>query len=213
MPRELGTGEFTAMLRAAAETIRAHQTELSKLDSFGGDGDHGSTMARAMDHMESAATDAADKDLAGLLKDVGWAIMGVDGGATGPLLGTLFMSMAKVAGATVTDSAALAELFSAGLEGVRRRTKATPGDKTMLDALVPAVDRLKAAAESGASIEEALCEAADAAAAGAEATATMQARFGRAKNLGEKSIGEKDPGATSMSYLFAGFAEGATNHA
>ena len=213
MPSELGTAEFTAMLRAAAETVRAHQTELSKLDSFGGDGDHGSTMARAMDHMESAATDAADKDLAGLLKDVGWAIMGVDGGATGPLLGTLFMSMAKVAGATVADSTALADLFGAGLEGVRRRTKATPGDKTMLDALVPAVDTLMASAASRASIEEALCAAADAAASGAEATATMQARFGRAKNLGEKSIGEKDPGATSMSYLFVGFAKGASNHA
>lgn len=213
MANAIGSAEFAAMLAAAARNIRANQAELSRLDSHGGDGDHGSTMVRAMDRAEQAAADAAGKDLPALFHDVGWAIMGVDGGATGPLLGTLFMSMAGAAGNVIDGGAALAKVFAEGLAGVRRRTKAQPGDKTVLDALVPAVDAMRAAANTDAAIPEALRAAAEAAAKGAESTRAMQARFGRAKNLGEKSVGEPDPGATSMSLIMKGFSEGVDSHA
>ena len=211
MANRIGVDEFVAMLAGAAEAIRAHHEELGRLDSFGGDGDHGATMLRAMGQVEKAVAGAAGKDLAGLLKDVGWAIMGVDGGATGPLLGSLFMSMAKADTEAIKDAAGLAALFEAGLAGVRRRTKAEPGDKTMLDALIPAVAALRDA--ESASIDGALAAAASSALEGAASTRQMQARFGRAKNLGEKSIGEQDPGATSMAYIFQGFAKGARDHA
>ncbi len=201
------------MLRGAAAEIRANHEMLGRLDSVGGDGDHGTTMVRAMARLEQAA-DAADGGLKALLNDVGWGILGVDGGATGPLLGMLFMSMAEVAGeAEGLDTPALAGLFEAGLAGVRAQTKAQPGDKTMLDALIPAVEALRAAADGGGEIEGALHLAAEAARAGAEATAALQARFGRARNIKEQSIGTQDPGATSVSLIFKGFAKGVEEHA
>ena len=99
------------------------------------------------------------------------------------------------------------------LASVRAQTKAQPGDKTMIDALVPAVEALCAAAEGGAGTAEMLLLAAEAARAGAEATSAMQARFGRARNIKEQSIGTQDPGATSVSLIFKGFLKGAEQHA
>jgi dihydroxyacetone kinase-like protein len=202
--------ELVLMLRRAAAEIRANHETLSKLDSVGGDGDHGTTMVRAMACMEKAIDACQSRDMGALLNDVGWAIMGVDGGATGPLLGTLFMSMSEsVAGRETLDTPTLASAFEAGLAGVRKQTKAQPGDKTMIDALVPAVEGVRA----GADIESALKSAADAAESGAESTKEMQARFGRAKNIREQSIGAADPGATSIAFIFKGFLKGATNNA
>ena len=144
-----------------------------------------------------------------LLQGIGWAVMGVDGGAAGPLFGSLFMSMADAAGdGAALDASGVATMFEAGLAGVRKRTKAQPGDKTMIDALVPAVEALRAAADDGVDVPAALMQAADAARQGAESTKTMQARFGRAKNIGEKSVGEQDPGATSVALVFRGFSQG-----
>lgn len=205
---------FLAMLRGAVAEIDANHQMLSKLDSFGGDGDHGATMQRAMGELAKAAGAASGGDFKQLLNDLGWAVMGIDGGATGPLLGTLFMSMAEAAeGRETLDAEALAVLFEAGLAGVRKRTKAQLGDKTMVDALVPGVEALRAAADDGCGVTEALEGAAEAAKEGAEATSRMQARFGRAKNLGEKSVGEQDPGATSMSLIFKGFWKGVSINA
>ena len=212
MPDIITREIFASMIAAAARRVREHQAELCRLDSHGGDGDHGTTMARAMSQAEQAATKAGG-GVSALLKDAGWAVMGIDGGATGPLFGTLFTKMAAAAGDSMADSAALANVFESGLAGVRKRSKAAPGDKTLVDALAPAVEALRAAADQGASIPDALDAAARAAQEGAEATRDMQARFGRAKHLGEGSIGEPDPGATSMAYLFAGFAEGVKGHA
>jgi dihydroxyacetone kinase-like protein len=206
---EIGFDELVLMLRGAGAQVRAHHDELSRLDSCGGDGDHGTTMLRAMERLESAVTACAEHSPQKLLKDVGWAIMGVDGGATGPLFGTLFTAMAQeAAGRDSFDSAALAGLFEAGLAGVQKRTKAQPGDKTLLDALSPAVAAMRRATDEGAGAREVLQAGAEAAAQGAEATAAMQARFGRARNVGEKSIGAPDAGATSMALCFKGFVEG-----
>ncbi len=209
MTEAIGCKEMAAMLRGAAEQVRANHELLGRLDSVGGDGDHGTTMLRAMAHLEKAVDGASGKDLKSLLYDVGWAILGVDGGATGPLLGMFFIGMSEAAeGRDTLDASGLATAFEAGLAGVRAQTKAQPGDKTMIDALVPAVMAAGCAAESGEDLLSVLRDAAAAAAAGAAASKDMQARFGRAKNIKELSIGTPDAGATSVSLIFAGFLKG-----
>lgn len=213
MQATIGYDEVVQMLRNAAAQIREHHEMLSKLDSVGGDGDHGTTMLRAMSHLEQAVDSCKSRDPKSLLNDVGWAIMGVDGGATGPLLGTFFMSMAEdLDEHAPLNPAVLASAFTNGLNGVRAQTKASVGDKTVLDALVPAIDALNASVDAGSGVVDALRAAADAAAKGAASTKEMQARFGRARNIKEQSIGTQDPGATSVSLLFRGFLKGVENH-
>ncbi len=208
MAEAIGFSELAAMLRAAAEQVRANQAALSQLDSVGGDGDHGTTMARAMGLVEKAIADCKKKDLKTLLNDVGWAIMGVDGGATGPLLGTFFLGMAgAVTGRRPVDAKGLAALFGAGLAALQAQSKAQVGDKTMMDALVPAIAALRSAAEGGRDVAACLAVAASAAEQGALSTRNFPAKFGRAKNLGDRTIGHQDPGATSVSLIFKGFAQ------
>ncbi|MBN1124330.1 MAG: dihydroxyacetone kinase subunit L [Sedimentisphaerales bacterium] len=205
----IGFEELKRMLLAAVDQIKANHELLSKLDSFGGDGDHGTTMVRAMGCLEKGINSTTTGQIKDLLNNVGWSIMGVDGGATGPLFGSLFMGMAiPTDGKDVIDSQLLAAMFESGLNGVGNVTKAQIGDKTMIDALVPAVQELRAAVERGELIDQALAVAAEAAKKGAEATKGLAARFGRAKNIGEKSKGQPDPGATSVSLVFRGFAQG-----
>jgi len=211
---QLSYNNVLNMLRGAAEQVKANHQTLSKLDSVGGDGDHGTTMLRCMTAIEKAVVEAGNAKLAVLLDKAGWAVMGVDGGATGPLFGSFFLGMSEAAeGRDALDAPALADLFQEGLAAVRRRTKAQPGDKTMMDALAPAVDAVKKSAEAGAPPLDALAAAAKAAETGAIATRAMQARFGRAKNIGQKSIGAEDPGAASVACIFKGFYQGATTHA
>lgn len=208
MAEAIGYDALVSMLAAAAEQIREHRDHLSKLDSYGGDGDHGTTMARGMNLIEQAAESDDSGTPSELLTSVSWAIMGVDGGATGPLLGMLFMGMSEaVEGKDALDAASVAAMFEAGLATLQKNTRAKPGDKTLLDALVPAVEALQQAADEGAEVPAALARAAEAADRGAQATTDMQARFGRARNIGEASKGHPDPGATSMALLFKGFAE------
>jgi len=204
----LGNKEVAAMIRRAASEIRAAADELSRLDSATGDGDHGSAMLRSMAAAEKALDEAGPsagpKDA---LFQAGWAVMSAAGGATGPLLGSLLMGLSEGFGnRRQLDARGAAAALEAALASVRKQTKAQPGDKTMMDALVPAVTAMRQAADAGASIPAALAKAAEAAAKGAESTKTMQARFGRARNLGERSIGSIDAGAKSMSILLAGFA-------
>ena len=196
------------MILAAVEKIRANHQELSRLDSATGDGDHGTTMLRAMDAVSKAVAEAGEGDIKSLLHGIGWGIMCADGGSTGPLLGSLFMGMSEGAGdAESLDCAALAATFEAGLASMQKQSKAQVGDKTMMDALIPAVESLRTAADAGANPAAAMQQAAEAARKGAEATKDMQAKFGRARNLGERTLGNIDPGATSISYLFEGFSE------
>jgi dihydroxyacetone kinase-like protein len=127
-------------------------------------------------------------------------------------MGSLFMGMVEPVGdATEIDSPLLASMFAAGLARLRSISKAEVGDKTMMDALVPAVEVLEEAAAGGEAVAVALDRAAAAAETGAESTKEFQARFGKARNLGERSIGHQDPGATSMAMLFRGFADGAAS--
>lgn len=205
---EMGFDGISKMVLAAVEIIRVNHKELSQLDSATGDGDHGTTMLRAMDSVEKTVQDSQDADIKTLLYDIGWNIMCADCGSTGPLLGSLFMAMGEsVESKDTLDAATLAVMFRTGLAGMSEQSKASVGDKTMMDAIMPAVDAIEAAAAEAKSIEDMLAAGADAAAKGAEATIEMQAKFGRARNLGERTIGFKDPGATSMSYIFRAFAE------
>ena len=198
------------MLRSAAGRIRAETALLGELDSHGGDGDHGTTMARAVDRLEGALAEGDGAETGKLLKAVGWAIMGVDGGAIGPLLGSFFSSMAPATPEGMIDGPALVSMFEAGRAGLLKNTRARVGDKTLVDALVPAVDALRIGVDTGATIPEALRCAADAAERGAASTVELEARFGRAKHLGEGSKGHADPGATSIALLFRGLSEGVT---
>jgi len=201
--------DFARMIAGAVGLIRAQHAMLSQLDCAAGDGDHGSTMLRAVERLETCFAAGGPEDLKTCLSEAGWSVLGVDGGASSSLLGTLFSGMAEgPAGGDRISASDLAAIFEAGLAAVRKQTKAQPGDKTLMDALVPAVAALRAAADSGKSVTEALHDAASAARAGAEATRNFTARYGRAKFLGEKTRGHLDPGATSMSLLFEGFYNG-----
>jgi len=213
MPESIGLDELVGMLRGAVARVRDNHETLSKLDSFGGDGDHGTTMLRAMGIIEKvigpAEAGSSAPDVEALLHDVGWGILGVDGGATGPLFGMFFSGMSEAAaGRTSLDAVALATAFESGLASVGKYTKAEVGDKTIMDALVPAVEAARSAADGGADPHAVLERAAEAAEKGAASTKELQARFGRAKNVREQSVGQQDPGATSVSLIFKGFVEG-----
>jgi phosphoenolpyruvate---glycerone phosphotransferase subunit DhaL len=200
------------MLKAAAGEVRANHERLSKLDSVGGDGDHGTTMVRAMALIDKTIDQSVSRDLKKLLHDLGWAIMGVDGGAIGPLLGLFFAGMANDSKGDSADAAQLAGMFESGLANLRKQTKAQPGDKTMMDALVPAVEAARVHAAKG-DVVSVLNAAAQAAETGAAATTDMMAKFGRARHIREESIGTADPGATSVALIFNGFLKGAQKNA
>jgi dihydroxyacetone kinase-like protein len=146
-----------------------------------------------------------------LVYDIGWTLHGVDGGATGPLLGTLFLGMSEaLAGKEAIDAAGVARMFEEGLIAVQKQTKARVGDKTMMDALAPAVAALRDHAGKNTDVADMLLSAADAAEQGAISTKDFIARFGKAKFSGERSLGHQDAGATSMAMMFRGFHEGLT---
>ncbi len=205
----LDDAALARLLRAAAMKMKAGREYLSALDAATGDGDHGTAVNKVAD----AITATLDQDTGGdrktLLKNIGWAVMSTDAGSTSPLYGSLFMGMSEGAGGTgPLDPRAFAAMLEQGVAKLRRNTRAEIGGKTLIDALVPAVAALRAAAEAGGSLADALAAGADAAARGAEATKDMKATFGRAKNIGERSIGHVDPGAASMALLFSGLKEG-----
>jgi dihydroxyacetone kinase-like protein len=208
MPETLDSAAFAARLRQAAMHIQTRIDWLSQLDSAIGDGDHGITMGRICDAILATLAESPEADLAALCGAVGWAVLSTDGGSASPLLGSFFMGCGDgltTPGPLTTET--LHHAFAAGLQNLRRQTSAKPGDKTLLDALVPAVAALRQAAETGATIAAALRAAAAAAAAGAEATRPLKAAFGRARNLGERTVGHLDPGAASIALFFEGLAQ------
>jgi phosphoenolpyruvate---glycerone phosphotransferase subunit DhaL len=197
------------MFAQAAACVRSEHSRLTELDSIGGDGDHGTTMLRAAEQMEDRTDQAGTESPSGFLKAVGWRVLGVDGGASSSLLGTFFAGMGEVdLSQDSMDCPEFALALQAGLRAVSRQSKARPGDKTMMDALTPAVEALSAAAAAGKTIEEALDDAARAARLGAESTSAMVARYGRARSLGERTRGYPDAGATSVALIFEGFRKG-----
>ena len=195
-------------MRRASANLTEHRMELIDLDRAIGDGDHGENMARGFTFVVERIDANPPEDVAGVFKLVAQTLMAKVGGASGPLYGTAFMRAAKAAEGDL-DAAWVATLCEAALDGIVTRGKATTNEKTMVDAWTPAIAAAKAAAEAGKTPAEALRAAADAAAEGAEATIPMRATKGRASYLGERSIGHKDPGSTSTSYLLATAADAA----
>lgn len=197
--------EWLGAFRVAVTEQRAYLTEL---DSAIGDADHGANMARGMtavmEKLDAGVPATADE----LFKSVGMTLVTSVGGASGPLYGTFFLRMGMTAGAVAEfDGAALAAALRAGLDGIVTRGKAELGDKTMFDALAPALEAMDAALAAGATIPEAASVAADAAEAGRDATAPLVARKGRASYLGERSAGHLDPGAASSALLLRTLAD------
>ncbi|MCZ4300266.1 dihydroxyacetone kinase subunit DhaL [Microbacterium oxydans] len=176
---------------------------LTELDSAIGDADHGANMARGMSAVGEKLAGGAPGTIDELLKTVGMTLVSSVGGASGPLYGTFFLRMGMTAGAvSELDGPALATALRAGLDGIVARGKAEAGDKTMFDAMAPAVDAMDAALAEGSTVADAVTAAADAAAKGRDATLPLVARKGRASYLGERSAGHLDPGAASTAILF-----------
>jgi len=188
-------------LEATAAVIEENRQYLTDLDSPIGDADHGINMDRGFKKIVSKLPGVEEKDIGAILKTSGMALITSVGGAAGPLYGTLLMDAGKgVAGKMELSDDDLVALLDAGLKGVVRIGKTNLEDKTMVDALHPAVEALKKAVADGKDTIEALHLMTDAAHQGMKATIPMLARKGRASYLGERSIGHQDPGATS-SYL------------
>ena len=196
----ISTGDFSRFLETFAARIHAAKEELTQLDSAIGDADHGINMDRGMTAILELLPGLQDADAGTLFKQTGMKLISTVGGASGPLYGTFFLRLGTAFGtAAEIGPTELAAGFRAGLEGVIARGKAGLDDKTMVDAMVPAV----AALEAGiGDLPAALDAAAVAAAAGRDRVTPLVARKGRASYLGERSAGHQDPGATSTTILF-----------
>jgi dihydroxyacetone kinase-like protein len=195
-------------VRAFATVIAENKTHLTDLDSAIGDADHGINMDRGMQAAVAKIDGVPPGDVGNLLKTVGMTLVSTVGGAGGPLYGTLFLQMgAATAGKPELSPEDWAEALTKGIDGVVTRGKAELGDKTMVDALVPARDALASALTDGVAFDEALKRSAAAAEEGMIATVPLVARKGRASYLGERSAGHQDPGATSSYLLLRTAAE------
>ena len=198
------------MMAAVCRKVRERKDWLSELDAACGDGDHGVSVGRGFLAVEELLPSWNGLTPGKLLCKAGMALVSATGGAAGPLLGTLFLEAGKVVGERPVISVAdLAAMFEAGLAGIRKRGGASAGDRTLVDALMPAVDALKKAADGGLTALESLNCAVAAAKAGADATKQMLAKQGKSRYLGERVLGHPDPGACTMVILFEGLAEGA----
>lgn len=174
------------------EKVTENKEHLNQLDSDIGDGDHGSNLTRGAAAVKEKAAETDYDNVSDLFKDVGMTLVSKVGGASGPLYGSAFISMAKAA----QGSENIADLIEAGLDGITKRGKAETGEKTMVDVWAPAVEALKENSLSSEVIQESF-----------EKTKEMKARKGRASYLGDRSVGHLDPGAQSSAYLFESLLE------
>ena len=193
---------IAAWMREIDAAVRAERDHLVQLDAAIGDGDHGTNMVRGFEAVVQALDGAGDEPPGKLLILAGRTLVSTVGGASGPLWGSALRSGGRVLGDSRTfDGGQLVEVLAAALGSVKDLGTASVGDKTMVDALEPAVDALRGKIAGGASAADAIDAAAVAAEAGMRATTPLQARKGRASYLGERSIGHQDPGATSTALI------------
>ena len=198
----LTRNQILTWLNNYAAAIDSHADELNRLDSALGDGDFGASMQRGVQAVQAKLPSIADKDIGTIFKTIGMTLVSSMGGTSGPLLGTMFIQMgAKAQGKEELTLHEVADIFKAGVDGIMMRGKAQVGDKTMLDAFVPAVDALHAAREQAEGLQHALVHAAEAAKFGRDNTAFLVAKKGRASYVGERGVGNIDPGAANA-YLF-----------
>lgn len=197
----VGKEDLLAWFAALAAVYADNRQWLTELDSAIGDADHGINMDRGFSAVQAELAGKAPDDIRSLLQAAATTLIRTVGGAAGPLYGTFFLRASTAsAGKTELEAGDIVALFLAGVNGVQQRGKAELRDKTMLDALLPAVIAMQTALDGGAGIPEILDAAAAAAEAGMKGTAPLQACKGRASYLGARSVGHQDPGATS-SYL------------
>jgi phosphoenolpyruvate---glycerone phosphotransferase subunit DhaL len=195
-------------LDALQEVFAENQQQLTALDSAVGDGDLGISLDRGFTAVQAELSANPPADLRSVFQTVATVLIRTMGGTAGPLLGTFFLGAgAACAGKSELAPADVMALFQAGVEGIQQRGKATLGDKTMLDALLPAVDAMRGALEAGSGLADILERGAAAAEAGMRATIAMQARKGRGSYLGERSVGHQDPGATAAHLLLKAAAD------
>lgn len=196
------------ILLAMGKVMEENREFLTDLDNVIGDGDHGINMARGFAEVEKQAQTLAEKDIGTILKTVGMTLVSKVGGSSGPLYGTAFMKAGMTIGAK--DEIDISDFLSgldAGIEGIKARGRSTTGEKTMLDAMVPALDAMKDAQAAGEDTAKVLDAGVQAAQKGVEDTKPMVATKGRASYLGERSIGHQDPGATSFTLLLTEIAK------
>ena len=202
----ISAATIEAWLRHCAELFVEHKDELTDLDAKIGDADHGANMARGFTAIPSKLDALVDKSIGSLFRTCAMTLISQVGGASGPLYGTFFLQASRPAdGKTTLSHEELCQCFDVGLTGVVNLGKAVLGDKTMVDALTPALAALHP--RNGDSLEDAVARAATAAREGAEATVPLIAKKGRASYLGERSIGHKDPGAASSVLLMEALAK------
>jgi dihydroxyacetone kinase-like protein len=208
MEDDVTTAQLQEWIRSFARLVDANKDLLTELDAAIGDADHGANMHRGLTAAVAALDEGGPLGPGALFKKVGMTLVSTVGGASGPLYGTFFLRLGAALGdAEPVAAEEFAGALRAGLEGVVARGKAEAGDKTMFDALAPAVDALDAALAAGDTWSAALGRASAAADAGRDATTPMLARKGRASYLGERSTGHQDPGATSVALLIAAAAD------
>jgi dihydroxyacetone kinase-like protein len=208
MAGTLTVEDLVRWVREFGRLVSEQKDYLTALDAAIGDADHGTNMDRGMTAVATGLDGNPPTGPGALFKQVGMTLVSSVGGASGPLFGTFFLRLGVALGdASEVDPASLAFALRAGLEGVVARGRAEPGDKTMYDALAPAIDTLGAALADGRSLGEGLRSALEAAEAGRDATIPMLARKGRASYLGERSVGHQDPGATTVALLVAAAAQ------
>jgi phosphoenolpyruvate---glycerone phosphotransferase subunit DhaL len=199
--QKLTVQDFISMWKCALAQVSVRADEFSRLDAVTGDGDHGTAIVQALTSaVEMAETGAEFKTM---LNGMGFNVMMQTSGSTSTLFGGFLLGMSDNAEDTELEIRQVKQMFQGGLEGVQKQTKAAKGDKTMMDALIPAVDAMRTSGSDD------LCElfavAADAALQGAMKTVDMKANFGRARNYGDRSIGSADAGALSWACMFSAF--------
>ncbi len=192
---------LVAWIEALQEVYAENKEYLTQLDSAIGDADHGINLDRGFTAVRRKLSETKCEDMSAVLKTASMTLISSVGGASGPLYGTFFLRASAVcANKTELAEADIVAMVEAGLEGILHRGKARPNDKTMVDALTPAVNAMKQALAAGSGVKEILEKGVEAAEQGMTDTIPMLAKKGRASYLGERSIGHQDPGATS-SYL------------
>lgn len=200
--------DVVAWITTFARAVKDQKEYLTELDSAIGDADHGINMDRGFTAVMGKLPSLEGHDIGALCKAVGMTLVSTVGGASGPLYGTFFLQIGTTtAGRDVIELGDFVMALGAGIAGIQRLGKAVPGDKTMLDALMPARDALQVAVAEGGSLGEALARSVAAAEQGMIATTPLVARKGRASYLGERSAGHQDPGATSAYLLIRAAAE------
>jgi len=193
------------MLQDALMAVESQLAMLNQLDAAIGDGDHGTAILAAM----KAANAAAQKEgtLKATLETIGWDVMSNTSGSTSALMGSFFIGMSNAAAGEELDSIQTIAMFESGLANIRTSTRANVGDKTLMDALMPAIEAMTALKEQSPSLADLFATAAEAALQGANSTKDFAAKFGRAKNLGERSRGNLDAGAVSTALIYQAYAD------